>query len=47
MIVGREEAALARVLAGGELQRELDASYPWPPVGGPAMPEPRRRASGT
>lgn len=42
MVVRREEAALARVLSGEELQRELDASYTWPPAGGAAMPMPRR-----
>lgn len=47
MVVRREEGVKARVLSGDELQRELDASYPWPPVGGPARPVPRRVTSAT
>lgn len=42
LVARREETARARVLSAAELQRELDASYPWPPPGGPAMPVPRR-----
>lgn len=42
MVVRREESVLARVLSAAELQRELDASYPWPNRSGAAMPVPRR-----